>query len=268
MRALLIAFLVTACGGSVDSTGTSDGGTDSATESDSSTTATDTSTPTTETGGCSGPAPGTMCFDGGGPGRACADVAKSMVCTDGKWACPAGTNSTCGCMAGAPGPGSLPLKPGDMCPDADSGTPPDSGTCDCIATKLAWNWDGGFVAYVDRSDISPCRNYTRTREASGSITKTCSKEMLKCGAGDAIDMGDVQAALANADVVAAFKSAPVLYGRDSRPVDGQVFRINYGGKVVDIGDDCGAISACKPIPEGLKKLKTLLQAIDMSCTGM
>jgi hypothetical protein len=266
MRALLIAFLVTACGGSVDSTATSDAGADAATAADSSTT---TDSSATETGGCSGTAPSTMmCWGGGGPGRACADVAYAMICNGSTWVCPDGSSTVCGCRAGPTDSGLPPIPAGAMCPDADAGLPPDSGTCDCIATKLAWNWDGGLVAYIDRSDIAPCRTYTRTRESSGSIAKTCSKEMLKCGAGDAIDMGDVQAALGNLDVVNAFKAAPVLYGRDTRPSDGQVFRINYGGKVIEVGVDCGAISACKPIPEGVKKLQTLLQAIDMSCTGM
>lgn len=31
---------------------------------------------------------------------------------------------------------------------------------------------------------------------------------------------------------------------------------------------CGAISACKPIPEGVKKLVSFLQTIDMSCPAM
>ena len=254
MRSLLLAMFALGCGGSVESPATADGGTDTATDGATS------DAVVTEGGGCGETPPIAMCFTGGGAGRACTDFGYPMTCTAGIWACPKGTNTECGCMATAG------LMPGDMCPDADAGSPPDGGACDCIANKLAWQWDGGLVAYRDKSSIAPCRTFTRTREGSGAAM-TCNREMLKCGAGDAIDMGDVQAALAAADVVTAFKSAPVLYGRDSRPVDGQVYRIDYGGKVVEVGDDCGAISACKPIPEGVKKLVSLLKALDAGgCT--
>jgi hypothetical protein len=247
MRAFFLALLVTGCGGSVTETPASlDGGTDTATD-----------TASAETGGCSSTAPTTMCFFGGGAGRACADVAQSMVCSGGKWACPSGTNTECGCMAGSSG-GGLPLKPGDMCPDADAGAP-----C-CLGSTVAWYPDGGRVAYVDKSSIAPCKTYEHHRETSGPgpMGAKCTNELLACGAGDAIDTGDVRAALNHADVTAALAAAPVVYGKDPRPYDGQVFRITIGEKVIDVGDECGDTVGCKAIPAGVKALATMLKAVD------
>ena len=69
-------------------------------------------------------------------------------------------------------------------------------------------------------------------------------------------------ALANPQVVAAFAEAPVLYGRDSRPVDGTVFRIERAGKVIELGDDCnGGAGGCRAIPAGLATLRQLLEAL-------
>ncbi len=255
MRALALALILTACGGSVsEAPAATDGGMD--------TSSTDTATGDVviaESGGCESAPPSTMCFFGGGAGRACADVAQSMVCSGGKWACPSGTNTECGCMAGSPGGGLPPLKPGDMCPDADAGTP-----C-CLGSTVAWHGEGGLVAYVDKSSIAPCKTYEHHRETGaggGPMGAKCTNELLACGAGDAVDIGDVRAALNHADVTAALAAAPVLYGKDPRPYDGQVFRITIGTKVIDVGDECGGAPGCKAIPAGVKALETMLRAVD------
>ncbi len=200
----------------------------------------------------------------GAKGRACADARYERDCSAGEWVCKAGTipAAECGCAAG---PGTPPRLPGDACPVADAGVEVgDAGSCDCISSRLGWGWDGGFVAYVERSAIAPCRTYTRDRTSpsGGAPLKTCTRELLPCGAGDAIDIGDVRAALANADVVAAFAGAPVLYGTDPRAFDGSVFRVELGGKVIEVGYDCGGTAGCKPAPPGVKSLVALLKALD------
>jgi hypothetical protein len=148
--------------------------------------------------------------------------------------------------------------PGDLCPDRDAGTP-----C-CVDSTVAWYFDGGLVAYRDKSSIAPCKTYEHHRETSGGgpMGAKCTNEMLACGAGDAIDIGDVRAALGHEDVVAALKEAPVLYGRDTRPVDGQVFRVVVSGKTIDVGSDCAGAAGCRAIPPGVKTLADMLRAVD------
>ena len=54
----------------------------------------------------------------------------------------------------------------------------------------------------------------------------------------------------------------MLYGRDSRPVDGTVFRIERAGQVIELGDDCnGGTGGCRAIPAGLASLQQLLEAL-------
>ena len=83
----------------------------------------------------------------------------------------------------------------------------------------------------------------------------------------AIDVGDIMADLADADVQRAFLPAePPIYGVDSRPVDGQVFQVrrSTGGAFL-VGGDCpitSMASSCSPIPAGVAKLVAALRALD------
>jgi len=67
-----------------------------------------------------------------------------------------------------------------------------------------------------------------------------------------------------ADVVAAFASASTpVYGEDSRPVDGTVFRITRNGKSIDVGSPCGSPApACVAIPPGVNALASVLRSLD------
>ena len=210
--------------------------------------------------GCTGVRP-VDCVSGA-KGRACAAVRSERDCSGDAWVCKPGTVAAaeCGCSAGAPGP-----LPGDACSTADAAVDVgDTGSCDCASSRLSWGADGGFVAYVERSSIAPCRTYghDRTAPSGGAPLKTCTRELLPCGAGDAIDIGDVRAALANPDVVVALASAPILYGSDPRAFDGQVFHLDVGGKVIEVGTDCSGTGPCKPPTAGVKALVALLQALD------
>jgi hypothetical protein len=75
-----------------------------------------------------------------------------------------------------------------------------------------------------------------------------------------VSAGDVTSAIAHADVQAAIAAAPVLYGEDPRPYDGQVLRIQVRSAVIDVGVPCRN-SPCKPIPAGVQNLGTLLQTM-------
>jgi hypothetical protein len=70
------------------------------------------------------------------------------------------------------------------------------------------------------------------------------------------------AVVANADVQEAIAAAPVVYGVDSRPVDGVLLRIEIGSAIVDVGSPCEpSSSACTEIPTGVAALQDGLEAL-------
>jgi hypothetical protein len=54
--------------------------------------------------------------------------------------------------------------------------------------------------------------------------------------------------------------APVVYGEDTRPADGQMLRIDIDGAVIEVGEPCHS-SACKPIPDVIATLGAALRAL-------
>lgn len=146
-------------------------------------------------------------------------------------------------------------EPDGGSPMPDSGLPQDG----CVDATVSWRFDGGFVAYTDNLALTPCRTFTLERKSFGDpgSDASCSNEV----ASDAtITVGAVDAALADTDVQAAFAIAPVLFGRDSRPVDGTVFRIEVGGAVIEVGDAC-TDPTCTAIPAGVEALRGVLQQL-------
>ena len=96
----------------------------------------------------------------------------------------------------------------------------------------------------------------------------CTMELYGCGV-DALGVGDVTAALSHPDMVLALSRAPVLYGGDTRPVDGQVFQITVGGKLVEIGTDCTpSAPSCTAIPAGVRSAMQFLQRLDTQQLGL
>jgi len=139
----------------------------------------------------------------------------------------------------------------------------DGGSsCGCTSTALSWGPNGGFVAWQDTSSLTPCRTYQRTRTSyiSDRPDLKCTAE-LPCNDA-AIGPEDIQRLLAHADVQAALKAAPVLYGGDPRPVDGTVLRIDIGGKIIDVGSACSTLAGCRAIPAGVEALRRALLSID------
>ena len=81
-------------------------------------------------------------------------------------------------------------------------------------------------------------------------------------------VSDVLQALAHPDVEQARAMGMVLFGVDTRPVDGQVFRIEIGSdSVIDVGSPCQS-AGCDPIPAGVSALADLLRAIDSEQLGL
>ena len=148
-------------------------------------------------------------------------------------------------------------------PRPDAGMPDSGGTPvpGCLSAAISWGLDGGFVAYRDQFALEPCANFSAERMPGRSPgdPEACANEVATDAA---ITIVDVNAALAHAEVAAGFAAAPVLYGRDTRPVDGTVFRIERAKKVIELGQDCGGGGAgCRAIPAGLASLRQLLQAL-------
>ena len=137
----------------------------------------------------------------------------------------------------------------------------DAGECACIDQTLMWEWDGGLTFADDSSEVVACRDFNFTRDLRDGEPLTCTNE-VPC-LGDAITIDDVRGALENAEVVAAFEAAPIVYGVDARPVDAPLFVVTYGGDAVQIGMPCGGASGCNEIPEGLVALRTLLQSLQV-----
>jgi hypothetical protein len=136
---------------------------------------------------------------------------------------------------------------------------------DCLATPLTWGWNGGLVQYVDDSSVASCRTFARKRTSyfdAGTPPPSCTDELGACGAAP-IAIGDIVRALAHPDVVAGFAAATTpLYGFDSRPSDGAVYRITSGNKSIEVGGDCPGGGTCVAIPAGVKALAKLLQDLD------
>ncbi|WP_437530963.1 hypothetical protein WME79_00730 [Sorangium sp. So ce726] len=130
-----------------------------------------------------------------------------------------------------------------------------------MADTIRWGTLGGFGPTQETSTLSPCRAFSFERRSIGSETSlpVCSQELGSCG--EAVSAGDVADALDHPDVVAALTAAPVLYGVDTREVDGILFRIQVDGAVVDVGDECGEWPACVPIPAGVAALVDMLQTL-------
>lgn len=145
----------------------------------------------------------------------------------------------------------------------DAATELDGGECGtCIAETLRWELEGGFVAYQSASEVQPCRTYEHTRTPNGGGASTSCTNLVPCD-GDGATIGALNAALAHDDVVAAFAAAPVLYGRDQRPVDGALFQITQGGATVSVGAPCagGGPGGCVDIPPGVAALRELLTTL-------
>jgi hypothetical protein len=145
----------------------------------------------------------------------------------------------------------------------DAGGPTER-MCNGEADDIAWGPNGGLVAFTERSAISNCDTYSHTRTPGGSAMPSI--ECLRpfpCEGSGLHGNDDVLALLARPDVKAAVDQGMALFGTDSRPVDGTVFRIEYHDSIIDVGGDCPAsASGCTPIPDSLHSLVALLHSID------
>jgi len=130
-----------------------------------------------------------------------------------------------------------------------------------VVNAITWGNDGGRVAYVDRSTLSPCDTFSHQRDPAGTDPPTlvCSQDLGTCTS--TVSAREINVALEQPDVRAALAAAPILFGRDTRPVDGAVFRITVGTSVVEIGEACNGAAGCREIPQTVAALGIRLRAL-------
>lgn len=142
--------------------------------------------------------------------------------------------------------------------------------CDIPAT-YTYGLDGGITPSRNVVTLAPGRSFTFRRTPFGLLDAgvcncSCTTMLDYCGTSDGgtIDTLGVINAFNDREVMAAFADqATTLYGRDTRPVDGQVFVVTRGdGRHFEIGDDCGGAMSCRAIPAGLARLRTLLTNLE------
>jgi hypothetical protein len=136
-----------------------------------------------------------------------------------------------------------------------------SDDCGCVADAITWGNNGGRVAYVDRSTLSPCDTFSHQRDPASTDPPTlmCSQGLGTCTS--TVSAREINVALEQPDVRAALAAAPILFGRDTRPVDGVVFRITVGAAVIEIGEACNGIAGCREIPQTVAALGIRLRAL-------
>jgi hypothetical protein len=159
--------------------------------------------------------------------------------------------------AGSSGKGSSTSGSGGADSDAGADCSP------CIGAPLRWGPDGGFVAFRDSSELADCNTYRHTREPArdpGQTMLACERGVPCMGSG-LHGIADVLQALSHPDVEQALGMKMVVFGRDTRPVDGTVFRIEHVGSVIDVGSPCME-AGCNATPAGVTTLVELLRDID------
>lgn len=89
----------------------------------------------------------------------------------------------------------------------------NSSACpDCFGGTLTWGSTGGQAPFHDISSLRSCRDYGRSRTAGNEgLAQLCTTTLDACGS-SAVDIGDVQAALADRGVIAALDGSTKTYG--------------------------------------------------------
>jgi hypothetical protein len=138
----------------------------------------------------------------------------------------------------------------------------DAGCSDCLTLDdLHWGFEGGLVAYRDTSRLGRCRSYTRERDQlrGGLPPLSCSAMVAGC---PSPTIEQIDRTVRDPIVQAALRDH-TLFGFDTRPVDGHVFRIGVGNDFIDIAEPCRAGAPdCKMPPPAVLDLKSVLEDLD------
>ena len=165
-----------------------------------------------------------------------------------------------------------PSCTGDGCPTC-------TGTC-AFDAKYSYGYEAARpVAFAHEVLLAPTASFMHVRHPQLTMPADmgCGPAIPACG-GDALDVADVMAAIADVDVQKGLEESgaagvPRLYGVDPRSFDGQVFRFtrDFGGSAgpsgatVLVGAPCppgSTPSTCGAIPPSLDWLVSVLTAFD------
>jgi hypothetical protein len=216
----------------------------------------------------------------------------NCLCAGGSWACdhvdcgpfapgtyedPECTILRGGADADADGPVDGPEAEDAPLDELGAGDADAEGGADacpaCVDATYRFGWDGGMVMYFDRFAIRPCSSLEARRETwEGDVIASCDADIAGCDpSGATVTSAHIAAALARPDVQAAFALGSVLYGRDTRPVDGVVFRVLREGTPaaeILIGSDClPGDPGCVPAPADVLALRDVLLALEAQVPG-
>ena len=87
-----------------------------------------------------------------------------------------------------------------------------SACSDCFGGTLTWGSTGGHAPFHDIFSLRSCRDYGRSHTVgTEGLAQQCTTTLDACGS-SAVDIGDVQAALADRGVIAALDGSTKTYG--------------------------------------------------------
>jgi hypothetical protein len=154
--------------------------------------------------------------------------------------------------------------------------PTCTGTCAFDATYSYGYEAARPVAFAHEVILAPPASFMHVRHPQLTMPADmgCGPAIPVCG-GDALDVADVMAAIANADVQDGLETSQAVgvsraYGVDPRLFDGPIFRFTRtfdggGSGTVLVGAPCppgSTPSTCGEIPPGLDRLVSVLTAFD------
>jgi hypothetical protein len=161
-----------------------------------------------------------------------------------------GGGSGGGARAGAPAAGGSGASGGGA-----GGTSDDP--CTCVPYEIAWWYDGGRMALERKYRIKQCNTFVYSE---GPPARQCESQVAQ-GCDEALGVAAISAALDSPEIEAAMAAAPILYGSDPRPVDGQLLHVELNGKIIEIGEQCSGDGLNCDIPNSIESLPFTLNAV-------
>lgn len=171
-----------------------------------------------------------------------------------------------------------------------SGEPDPISSCE-ISGRWHFGGVGGLTTSVRVNRLAPPDQFSVHVSAGPAYDSSyfpdaaqpdwqCSNAIPGCGEVVGIDAGsspvtvaDINRAFADPEVKAAFAASsltsPVVFGHDSRPVDGAILEIgrDTDGRGFLVGGPCET-GGCSAVPAGIQRLATLLQRLgEQQTTG-
>jgi hypothetical protein len=158
---------------------------------------------------------------------------------------------------------------------AGGGAGGHAGQSGCAFSATYTVDDGaGLAAFEKRTILSPPAmfEYVRMMVPNGPTT-SCTPALPACGSTTKLDVADIETAMADADVQAAFAATTEPFYGERNVADGPSFEVqrSTGGKFI-VGLECTTRSqTCTPTPPGVHTLVQLLhdliaqQTSDPSC---